>query len=209
MIIFKFSIILILCLLFHSYIYSHDLPHNLVQVNFKIYESDTKKNTPVIVCIQNAVTKEVVTPPYGKVVKEFSPVDDFVPGIMYSNDPNWIGPVRKTTGKGFGQTRSFEYDLAQPVPFWKAPALYQTSGRFSINLKSGKWLLSISHGFEYTPVLMKEYVVPADEHEFDMNVSLDRWVNMPDLGWHSVILSFSEIVITSSQFGKQPGIIRH
>lgn len=177
-----------ICVLFSLLVINsiaHDLPHNLVQVNFRIYEGDTKNITPAIVCIQNAVTKEVVTPPYGKVVKEFATVDDFVSGIMFSNDPNWIGPVRKTTGKGFGKERSFEYDMAQPVPFWKAPAMYQTSGRFSINLKPGKWIISISHGFEYIPVTMKEFVVPADSHEFDYNVTLDRWVNMPALGWYS------------------------
>ena len=165
--------------------YAHDLPHNLVTVNFKITEADTKNVTPVMMCIQNAETKQVVTPPYGKEVKDYSSVDDFVSGIMFSSDPNWVGPVRKTVGKGLGQTRSFEYDMAQPVPFWKAPALYQTSGQFSINLKSGKWLLSISHGYEFIPVLMQEFIVPGDDHEFNMDISLKRWVNMPALGWYS------------------------
>jgi formylglycine-generating enzyme required for sulfatase activity len=165
--------------------YAHDLPHTQVTVNFKIYEADTKKITPVIMCIQNAETKEVVTPPYGKVVKEFSTVDDFVSGVMFSSDRNWIGPVRKTTGKGADNRRSFEYDMAQPVPFWKAPALYQTSGDFSINLKPGKWLLSISHGYEYLPILMEEFEVLDDDDEFDMIISLKRWIDMPDLGWYS------------------------
>ena len=178
-------IAMIMSLLFVTNSFSHDLPHNLVTVNFKITEADTKKITPIMMCIQNAETKEVVTPPYGKVVKEFSTVDDFVSGIMFSNDKNWIGPVRKTTGKGVNSQRSFEYGLAQPVPFWKAPALYQASGDFSINLKPGKWILSISHGYEYIPILMQEFTVPADDHEFDMNIALKRWIDMPSKGWYS------------------------
>lgn len=181
----KFIIALIICLLFVTNTFSHDLPHNLVTVNFKITEDDTKNITPVMMCIQNAETKEVVTPPYGKVVKDFSTVDDFVSGVMFSSDKNWIGPVRKTTGKGVNSQRSFEYDMAQPVPFWKAPALYQASGDFSINLKPGKWLLSISHGYEYTPVLMQEFTVPANNEEFNMNIALKRWIDMPAMGWYS------------------------
>jgi len=178
-------IAMIMSLLFVTNSFAHDLPHNLVTVNFKITEADTKKITPIMMCIQNAETKEVVTPPYGKVVKEFSTVDDFVSGIMFSSDKNWIGPVRKTTGKGGDLTRSFIYDTAQPVPFWKAPALYQASGDFSINLKPGKWILNISHGYEYIPVLMQEFIVPADDHEFDINISLKRWINLPKMGWYS------------------------
>ncbi len=178
--------LLLLLLLFTTTTFAHDLPHNLVTVNMKIVEADTKKVTPVMMCIQNAKTKEVVVPPYGKVVKEFSTVDDFVSGIMFSSDPNWVGPVRKTTGKGaVDQRRSFEYDLAQPVPYWKAPALYQTSGNFSINLKPGKWLVSISHGYEYIPVLMEEFIVPDDDHTFDIQYTLNRWVDMPSRGWFS------------------------
>jgi len=181
----QFSVLLIVSLFCQLKINAHDLPHTQVTVNFKIYEEDTKKITPVIMCIQNAETKEVVTPPYGKVVKEFSTVDDFVSGIMFSSDRNWVGPVRKTTGKGVDARRSFEYDMAQPVPFWRAPALYQTSGNFSINLKPGKYLLSISHGYEYIPVVMKEFEVPADNHEFYMNLTLKRWIDMPAMGWYS------------------------
>ena len=181
----KVFIAITISLLFVTNSFSHDLPHNLVTVNFKITEADTKKVTPVMICIQNAETKEVVTPPYGKVVKDFSTVDDFVSGVMFSSDKNWIGPVRKTTGKGVDNRRSFEYDLAQPVPFWKAPALYQASGGFSINLKPGKWLISISHGYEYIPVIMQEFEVPADDHEFDMNIALKRWIDMPAKGWYS------------------------
>lgn len=181
----RFYIAMSMSLLFATNLFAHDLPHNLVTVNFKITEDDTHKITPVMMCIQNSETKEVVTPPYGKVVKDFSTVDDFVSGVMFSSDKNWIGPVRKTTGKGVDNRRSFEYDLAQPVPFWKAPALYQVSGDFSINLKPGKWLLSISHGYEYIPVLMQELIVPADDHEFDINIALKRWINMPAMGWYS------------------------
>jgi len=176
---------LLFCLFSVTNAFSHGLPHNLVTVNFKIVEEDTKKITPVMMCIQNAETKEVVTPPYGKVLKEFSTVDDFVSGVMFSSDKNWIGPVRKTTGKGLDNRRSFEYDMAQPVPFWKAPALYQASGDFSINLKPGKWILSISHGYEYIPMVMEEFVVPDDEEAFDKNISLKRWINMPEKGWYS------------------------
>jgi len=164
---------------------AHDFPHNQVMVNFDITEADTKKVTPAMVCIENAETGEVVTPPYGKVVTTYSVVDDFVTGIQFSGDKNWIGPVRRTKGKGLGQDRSFEYDLAQPVPFWKAAALYQTSGNFSINLKPGKWLYSISHGYEYVPVLRQMLVVSKEEHEKSVNVVLRRWIDMPNTGWYS------------------------
>lgn len=179
------GLLVFLCLLHVTNSFSHDLPHNQVMVNFKITESDTKKITPAMVCIENAETGEVVTPPYGKVVTDYSTVEDFVTGIMFSSDKNWIGPVRRTKGKGFGTDRSFEYDLAQPVPFWKAAALYQTSGNFSINLKPGKWLYSISHGYEYVPVLRQVLEVSKDEHEKSVDIVLKRWVDMPNVGWYS------------------------
>ena len=179
------GLLLLLCLFSVTNNHAHDLPHNQVMVNFKTTESDTKKITPAMVCIENAETGEVVTPPYGKVVTTYSTVDDFVTGIMFSSDKNWIGPVRRTHGKGFGTDRSFEYDLAQPVPFWKAAALYQTSGNFSINLKPGKWLYSISHGYEYVPVLRQVLEVSKDEHEKTVDIVLKRWVDMPNAGWYS------------------------
>lgn len=182
----KCKIALIFCvLIFVKNSYAHDLPHNQVTVNFTIREDDTGKKTSAMICIQNADTKEVVTPPYGKIVKEFATVDDFVSGIMFSNDKNWIGPVRNTKGKGMNVDRSFEYNMAQPVPFWRAPAIYQVSGDFSINLKPGKWLISISHGYEYEPVILKEFSVPKNEHSIDVNFCLKRWINMPALGWYS------------------------
>jgi formylglycine-generating enzyme required for sulfatase activity len=175
----------IFSLIFSASLSAHDLPHNQVMVNFKVVEADTKKTTPVMVCIENAETGEVVTPPYGKVVTSYSTVDDFVTGIQFSSDKNWIGPVRRTAGKGFGQDRSFEYDLAQPVPFWKAPALYLSSGNFSINLKPGKWIYSISHGYEYIPVLRQTFEITKVEHEKDIKIELKRWVDMPNEGWYS------------------------
>lgn len=176
---------LLICIFISYNLIAHDLPHNQVTVNFKIREDDTGKITPAMICIQNAETKEVVTPPYGKTVKEFATVDDFVSGIMFGNDKNWIGPVRRTTGKGMNVDRSFEYNMVQPVPFWRAPAIYQVTGDFSVNLKPGKWLISISHGYEYEPVILNEIIVPKNDHSIDVHYNLKRWINMPALGWYS------------------------
>lgn len=103
-------------------------------VKITILKEGTKAITPSMVCITNVNSSKVVTPPLGTLVDKPSDNDVFFKGVEFDADKKWIGPVRMTAGQGNNKDRSVLYGLKLSIPYWKAPAMYQTSGDFSIEL---------------------------------------------------------------------------
>ena len=158
-------------------------PANTTRVHFRLEEAQTGKTTPAMVCITSTHSGEVRLPPDGRVCTKPSSVQQFVSGINFNADRNWIGPVRKMQGKGDNDDRSFCYGDRPSIPYWKEPMIYQTSGDFLIDLPAGRYRIGASHGMEYVPV--------ADEFEVSGNgeqgktLSFERWVDLPARGWWS------------------------
>src|ERR1039458_8742809 len=70
-------------------------PPNTTRVHFRLVDAQTGKTTPAMACITDPNSSEVRLPPDGRVCAKPSSVQQFVSGIKYSPDRNWIGPVRK------------------------------------------------------------------------------------------------------------------
>src|SRR4028118_1118267 len=168
----------------NNYILSQPKPGSKKLVRIRIVEEDTKKVTPAMVCITNSKRNEVHTPPLGELVGKVTDTDDFFKGVEFSEDKNWIGPVRMTDGVGNNKDRSVLYGIKPSIPYWKAPVMYQTSGDFSIELPAGVWKISIQHGNEYLPVVENISIKNSDK-EISKTYVLKRWINLPELGWYS------------------------
>lgn len=155
------------------------------RLSIKIIETDTRKVTPAMVCITNLKTNNVHLPPDGAVAGQPTYPDVFFNGVKFSRNKNWIGPVRKMTGKGeVNGQRTYVYGLAPTLPYWSEPVMYQTSGNFFIDLQPGKWRMSIQHGNEYIPVL-EEITITTKQKKVNKNFYLKRWINLPQRGWYS------------------------
>lgn len=150
-----------------------------VNVNFHIFESDKQSITPAMVCITNLDESSIVN------FSEPTYPQPFFDGIKFSSDRNWIGPVRKTSGKGAvnGQ-RTYVYADNPSLPYWHEPVFYQVSGDFSLKLKPGKYRISIEHGNEYLPISEQFTVKPTDV-ELQNSYLLKRWIDLPARGWYS------------------------
>ena len=154
------------------------------RIRFHLLDVPSGKPTPAMVCIENLDDQSVRLPPDGRVLTRASRTKEFYQGIEYDeNDPDWVGPVRKMTGKGDNDDRSTVYELRPSIPYWNKPVLYQTRPNFAVQLERGKYRISVSRGMEYIPV-EKEFVV-ADADPQDYSIHLDRWVDLPKRGWYS------------------------
>src|ERR1039457_1669106 len=131
----------------------------------------------------DAKSSEVRLPPDGRVCAKPSSVQEFVAGVQFNPDRNWIGPVWKMQGKGDNDDRSFVYQNRPSLPYWKEPMIYQTSGDFLIDLPAGRWRIGASHGVEYVPVA-EEFEV-GGRGEMEKTLLLKRWVDLPARGWWS------------------------
>ena len=158
-------------------------PPNTTRVHFRLVDAQTGKTTPAMACITDANSREVRLPPDGRVCAKPSSVQQFVSGIKYNPDSNWIGPVRKMQGKGDNNDRSFVYENRPSIPYWKEPMIYQTSGDFLIDLPAGRWRIGASHGMEYVPVAEEFQVNGLGEME--KTLLFQRWVDIPARGWWS------------------------
>ncbi len=138
-----------------------------------------------MVCITNVQTGKVYLPPDGTLAGEPTYPDIFFEGIGFSSDKNWVGPLRKMSGKGTvnGQ-RTYVYGMSPTLPYWNESVMYQVSGDFSIDLTPGKWRVSIEHGNEYIPVTA-EIKISGEQKDLHKNFILKRWINMPQRGWYS------------------------
>jgi hypothetical protein len=153
-------------------------------VTFRLVDGATGAPTPAMVCIRDCDDGAVRLPPDGDVCRRVSQTRDFYTGVRFrSADRAWIGPVRKTMGRGDNNDRSYAYEDRPSLPYWREPVMYQTRSDFSITLPPGRYRLAVSHGMEYVPVSY-EFTVTAGRFE-DRTVALRRWVNLPALGWWS------------------------
>ena len=154
------------------------------KVRFHLLDVPSGKPTPAMVCIRNLDDNTVRLPPDGRVLLQVSQTKEFYQGIEYDeNDPDWIGPTRKTMGKGDNNDRSYVYELRPSIPYWKEPVMYQTQPTFTVQLERGRYRISVSRGMEYIPV-EKEFTV-TDGRLQEQTIRLDRWVDLPRLGWYS------------------------
>jgi hypothetical protein len=158
-------------------------PANTCRVRVRLVDAQTSKTTPAMACISNASSKEVRLPPDGRVCAKPSAVAEFMTGIKFDPDPNWIGPVRKMQGKGTNDDRSYVYENQPSLPYWEEPVIYQTSGDFFIDLPVGQWRIGASHGVEYVPVVQQLEV--SGQGEMEMTLLLRRWIDLPARGWWS------------------------
>lgn len=156
----------------------------LVLVKIRVLEAETNEITPVMVCITSVSDGKVRIPPFAEATDSVSLTDAFYKGIEFSEDLNWIGPIRKMNGLGNNDNRSYVYDSLPSIPHWEAPVVYQTSGDFSISLFPGTWKISLEHGNEYIPI-NEEFIVSAGEKETTKTFSLQRWIDLPKRGWYS------------------------
>jgi hypothetical protein len=158
-------------------------PANTTRVHFRLVDAQTGKTTPAMACITDANSSEVRLPPDGRVCTKPSIVRQFVAGVRFDPDRNWIGPVRKMQGKGDNNDRSFVYKDRPSIPYWKEPVIYQTSGDFLIDLPAGRWRIGASHGMEYVPVA-EEFEV-SGRGEVEKLLRFERWIDLPARGWWS------------------------
>lgn len=152
-------------------------------VRFRLLDVPSGKLVPAVVCIRNLDDQTVRLPPDGRVMQRVSRTDEFYRGVVFEADnPDWIGPRRKTLGKGDNKDRSFVYGELPSIPFWREPVLYQTQPSFSIKLDPGRYRISAARGMEYIPVT-REFTVTGEDQEHTLR--LERWVDLPALGWFS------------------------
>jgi hypothetical protein len=156
---------------------------NTCRVHIRLVDAGTGATTPAMVCISNASSGEVRLPPDGRVCTKSSAVQEFVAGVKFDANPNWIGPVRKMQGKGTNNDRSYVYEDQPSVPHWREPVVYQASGDFFIDLPAGRWRVAASHGIEYVPVV--EHLDVKGTGELESTLTLRRWIDLPVRGWWS------------------------
>lgn len=170
-----------MCFFFGPYIL---FAQQKTELKIKVIEQDTRKITPVMVCITSLDDSLVRIPPSGDIVGEPTEIGLFFKGIEFNEDKNWVGPLRMTNGQGNNENRSILYELKPSIPYWTEPVMYQTSGDFSIKLGSGRWRISLQHGNEYIPIT-EEFTIKKGIRKASKKFVLKRWINLPERGWYS------------------------
>ena len=179
------NVLLGLALLFLSAFTSvAQTPEVTSEVTIRIIDSCSDKITPAMICLTNLKDSSVHTPMLNSIVGAISKTSDFYKGIEFSKDRNWTGPIRKMSGTGNNNDRSYVYGSLASLPYWKDPVMYQVSGDFTIKLTPGKWHISIEHGNEYIPV-DEEFIITEKEPSLTKSFTLKRWINLPLRGWYS------------------------
>lgn len=153
-------------------------------VEFKLIDSSTGRSTPAMVCITGTDDGQVRIPPEGKVSTQPSRTNQFIDGIRFSSDRNWIGPIRKTMGQGDNDDRGTPYEVRPSVPYWREPVMFQTSPNFTIDLPAGRWRVAVEHGMEYVPVF-EEFALTGTPDRITRTIELRRWIDLPKKGWWS------------------------
>ncbi len=152
-------------------------------VEIRLIDTASGQTTPAMVCITSRDDGTIRLPPDGRISTQVSRNEDFLKGIEFEPDRNWIGPVRKMAGSSAdNQERSYIYQHPS-LPYWHEPVMYLTSGNFSIELPPGRWRIAVAHGMEYVPVV-KEFETRG-EGPIEVELELERWINLPKRGWYS------------------------
>ncbi len=153
-------------------------------VHFRLVDASTGKATTAMVCLRNLDDGTVRLPPDGRPMKRVGLTKEFYDGVGYSGkDPSWIGPVRKTMGKGNNDDRSYVYQLRPSIPYWREPVMFQTEASFRVDLPPGRYRIAVSRGMEYVPVF-DDFTVAAGKDQ-ERTIPLRRWVHMAARGWYS------------------------
>lgn len=151
---------------------------------FTLLDEPTGEPTPAMICIRNLDDNTVRLPPDGRILDQVSRTGVFFRGIDYRpEDPAWIGPVRKTQGKGDNDDRAWVYEQRPSIPYWRETVMMQAQPSFSIDLELGRYRISVARGMEVIPVERAFSV--GDGHPREHRIGLKRWVNLGEAGWHS------------------------
>ena len=153
------------------------------EVRVRIIDQASGEPTPAMACITGPTQAEVRLPPDGRSPASLPAPLDFARGFAHRPEPGWIGPVRKTMGKGNNDDRSYVYELRPSIPHWREPVMYQVNGEFTIELPAGKWRLAVQRGMEYIP-MVQEFTVQGSSVQ-QRTVELVRWANLAKHGWYS------------------------
>lgn len=178
------SVLPFILVLSHFTIVHSQSTDNSILVNIRAFENESRKITPVMVCITNLDDSTVRVPPDGDIAGIPTEVPHFMKGVEYSTDKNWVGPIRLTNGQGNNTNRSSLYNLLPSLPYWTEPLMYQTSGDFSIKLSPGRYRISLQHGSEFLP-LSDTFAVTQNSTGITKDYYFKRWINLPALGWYS------------------------
>ena len=157
-------------------------PPETTVVLFRLIDAHSGKPTPAIVCISDERDGTVRLPPDGRENPKPNTTDEFRRGVPFMRAKEWVGPVRKTTGKGNNADRSYVYGRLPSLPYWSDPVMYQTPSEFTIRLPAGRWRISVEHGMEYIPVT-EEFATSGGTLE--KTIRLERWIDLPSEGWTS------------------------
>ena len=157
-------------------------PGGTVVVRIRLIDASSGKPAPAMVCITDAETGTVRLPPDGRESPPPVTTTEFLKGVPFKRDRNWIGPVRKMTGKGNNRDRSYVYGLLPSVPHWREPMMVQTSGDFTIRLPEGRWRIAAARGMEFVPV-REEF--RTGDGDLEKTFRLERWIDLPSEGWYS------------------------
>lgn len=158
-----------------------------IKVNIQVTEAGSLNATPVMVCITSLKDGKPRIPPQAIIPSDESlhqTQNIYLNGVAFENNKNWIGPVRKMSGQGDNDDRSYVYENIPSLPYWKDPVMFQTSGNFSIYLTPGKWRINLQHGNEFIPV-EDSFTLSNRDNIVDKNYTLSRWINLPQRGWYS------------------------
>ncbi|MCK5705742.1 MAG: CehA/McbA family metallohydrolase, partial [Cyclobacteriaceae bacterium] len=180
----KYFILITSILCFQGCTLNQNKTQESVLVKIRVLEAGTNEVTPVMVCITGIKDGKVRIPPSADIRDSVSQTNVFYKGIEFSNDKNWIGPIRKMNGLGNNDDRSYVYDSLPSIPHWEDPVVYQTSGDFSITLSPGAWKISLEHGNEFIPV-KEEFTISDKDKEITKTFILQRWIDLPKRGWYS------------------------
>ena len=159
-------------------------PAPTARISIRIVDAASGEPTTAMVCIRDLDDDSVRLPPDGRVSRRVGDTREFYSGI--SRDPTaagQIGPVRKTTGKGDNNDRSYVYGLRPSIPWWKEPVMFQTPAEFSIELEAGRYRIAVSRGMEFIPIF-EEFGV-EDARDDSHTIELERWIDLPAAGWYS------------------------
>ena len=135
------------------------------KIQFNLLDIPSGKLVPAMVCIRDLQDNSVRLPPDGRIMQRVSQTDEFYRGVEYEADnPDWIGPARKTLGKGDNNDRSYVYEELPSLPFWHEPVRYQTQPTFSIELDPCRYQISGALRMDYIPVSMRATVTSQDQN---------------------------------------------